>query len=221
MNRERRCGVGDCALATWYGVFYDPIDSIMKLSLLAPLILPLLLTQCVDPYYGPNGTDPYANPYREQMRDQGSQMNAMAFERGQQDGQADAQQQQSQNYRRHPSRYDRNTEMPYRDAYNQSFGLTMNSRREIGGYPSYPNQGMAQPQQQGTAQQPPPRDPAYNQGYDYGLRDRTGGRVADPAAQVGRYDPRYRSSFERGYNDGYNSNSSNSFPGAGGNSWFR
>ncbi|MCF7786650.1 MAG: hypothetical protein K9N47_11050 [Prosthecobacter sp.] len=193
----------------------------MKLSLLAPLILPLLLTQCTDPYYGPNGPDTYANPYRQDMRDQGSQMNSMAFERGQQDGQADAQQGQSQNYQRNSSRYDRNTEMAYRDAYNQSYGLTMNSRREIAGYP---NQGAAQQPQQGTAQQAPPRDPTYNQGYDYGLRDRTGGRVADPSAQVGRYDPRYRSSFERGYYDGYNATSPSSAPtnsGAGGNLWFR
>ena len=190
----------------------------MKPSLYVSLLLPLLLTQCVDPY-GPNGGgDPYANPYRQDMRDQGSQMNSMAFERGQQDGQADAQQGQSQNYQRYASRFDRNTEMAYRDAYNQSYGLTMNSRRELGGYP---NQGLAQPQQQVAPQQQAPRDPAYNQGYDYGLRDRTGGRVADPAAQVGRYDPRYRSSFERGYYDGYNSSSSSGAPGAGGSSWFR
>lgn len=200
----------------------------MKPSLFASLTLTLLLTQCVDPYYGqngPNGRDPYANPYRQDMRDQGAQMNSMAFERGQQDGQADAQQGQSQNYRRYPSRYDRNTEMAYRDAYNQSYGLTMNSRRELG----YPSQGMEQQQPQwGAPQQPqqqqPQRDPAYNQGYDYGLRDRTGGRVADPSAYVGCYDPRYRSSFERGYYDAYNSSSSGSapaYPGSGGNGWFR
>lgn len=198
----------------------------MKLSLFASLTLPLLLTQCVDSYYGPNGqngADPYANPYRQDMRDQGSQMNSMAFERGQQDGQSDAQQGQSQNYQMHRSRYDRNTEMAYRDAYNQSFTLTMNSRREQG-YP--PNQGTPPQQQWGQQQQQQqqaPRDPTYNQGYDYGLRDRTGGRVADPGAQVGRYDPRYRSSFERGYYDGYNSSSSSSggSPGSPGAGWFR
>ena len=193
----------------------------MKSAHLLTLALPLLLTQCVDPYQGPNGADPYANPYRQDMRDQGSQMNSMAFERGQQDGQMDAQQGQSQNYQRYASRYDRNTEMAYRDAYNQSYGLTMNSRREVGGYP---NQGMAQPPAQNMPPQQAPRDPTYNPGDDYGLRDRTGGRVADPSAQVGRYDPRYRSSFERGYYDGYNSSSSSGAPansGAGGNLWFR
>ena len=191
------------------------MDSLMKLSLLAPLILPLLLTQCADPYNGQNGADPYANPYRQDMRDQGSQMNSMAFERGQQDGQADAQQGQSQNYQRNPSRFEYNTELAYLDGYNQRYSQT------IGGQP---NQGGAQQPPQGAAQQTPPRDPTYNQGYDYGLRDRTGGRVADPSAQVGRYDPRYRSSFERGYHDGYNSSSSggaSSNPGVGGNLWFR
>ncbi len=108
--------------------------------------------------------------------------------------------------------------MAYRDAYNQSYSVTINSRAGIGGYP---NQGVGQQPPQGAAQQAQPRDPTYNQGYDYGLRDRTGGRVADPAAQVGRYDPRYRASFERGYYDGYNSNGSSNAPGAGGTSWFR
>jgi hypothetical protein len=184
----------------------------MKTTLLASLALPLLLTQCVEPYYGPNGGDPYANPYRQDMRDQGAQVNRQAYELGQQDGRSDAQQRQSQNYQRYTSRFDRNTEIAYRDGYNQGYSLMNNSQGELG----YGNQGAAQP--------PPARDPAYNQGYDYGLRDRTSGRVADPAAHVGRYDPRYRSSFERGYYDGHNSSSSQntpSSPGGGGNLWFR
>lgn len=184
----------------------------MKTTLLASLALPLLLTQCVEPYYGPNGSDPYANPYRQDMRDQGAQVSRQAYELGQQDGRSDAQQRQSQNYQRYTSRFDRNTEMAYRDGYNQGYSLMHNSQGELG----YGNQGAAQP--------PPARDPAYNQGYDYGLRDRTSGRVADPAAHVGRYDPRYRSSFERGYYDGHNSNSTLNAPpntSAGGNLWFR
>ncbi len=190
----------------------------MKLSLFASLTLPLLLTQCVEPYYGQSTRDPYANPYRQDMRDQGSQMSSAALERGQQDGRTDAQQRQSQNYHRYSSRFDRNTEMAYRDGYNQSYTLTRNSLGEIG---SYPNAGGAQQQTQGPAQPQAPRDPAYNQGYDYGLRDRTGGRAADPGAQVGRYDPRYRTSFDRGYYDGFNSSSSNNAPGSSGTGWFR
>lgn len=198
----------------------------MKLSLFAALTLPLLLTQCVEPYYGPNngpnGGDPYANQYqyRQDMRDRGSQMSSMAFERGQQDGQADAQQRQSQNYHRYPSRFDRSTEMAYRDGYNQSYSQTNSSLGGIGGYPNQGAWQQPQPNALPPPQQQQPRDPIYNQGYDYGLRDRTGGRVADPAAQVGRYDPRYRSSFERGYYDGYNSNSSNA-PANQGTGWFR
>lgn len=186
----------------------------MKHTLLSALVLPLLLTQCVDPYYGPNSGDPYANnPYRQDMRDQGQQMNRMAYERGQQDGRADAQQRLSQDYHRHGTRFDRNTVLAYRDGYNQGYSMMNNSQGELGGYG---NQGGAPPA--------PARDPAYNQGYDYGLRDRTSGRIADPAAQVGRYDPRYRASFERGYYDGYNASSNHSAPanpGASGGLWFR
>lgn len=189
----------------------------MKSHLLASLALPLLLTQCVEPYYqGPNSGDPYANnPYRQDMRDQGTQMNRVAFETGVQDGRVDAQQRQSQNYQRYPSRFDRNTEMAYRDGYNQGYSLMSNSQRELGGYG---NQGTA------TTPAAPARDPAYNQGYDYGLRDRTGGRVADPAAHVGRYDPRYRSSFERGYYDSYNATPSTNAPSSStgaGSAWYR
>lgn len=186
----------------------------MKFTRLAPLALPLLLAQCVDPY-GPNGADPYANPYRQDMRDQGAQMNAAAFERGQQDGQADAQQGLPPDAMRYPSRFDRNTTMAYRDGYNQRYNQTRGSQGQLGVNPGYnnnqpgalpPPQGTQQqaPQQQAPQQQPA-RDPVYNQGYDYGLRDRTSGRAADPSAFVGRYDPRYRSSFERGYYDAFNS----------------
>lgn len=191
----------------------------MKSHLLASLALPLLLTQCVDPYYpGLNGGDPYANnPYRQHLRDQGSDLNRQAYEAGIQDGRSDAQQRMAQDYRHYPSRFDRNTEMAYRDGYNQGYTLMRNSQGELGG--AYPNDYGNQPQQ--PAQ--PQRDPAYNQGYDYGLRDRTGGRVADPTAHVGRYDPRYRSSFERGYYDAYNAQSSGNVPAAPGSGsfWFR
>ena len=182
----------------------------MKLTRLAPLALPLLLVQCVDPY-GPNGADPYANPYRQDMRDQGAQMNAAAFERGQQDGQSDAQQGLPPDAMRYPSRFDRNTTMAYRDGYNQRYNQTRGSQGQLGVNPGYNNnQPGALPPPQGTQQQQAPqqqpaRDPVYNQGYDYGLRDRTSGRAADPSAFVGRYDPRYRSSFERGYYDAFNS----------------
>ncbi|MFO1439158.1 MAG: hypothetical protein U1F81_12650 [Verrucomicrobiaceae bacterium] len=182
------------------------------------LLLPafaVLLSSCIDPYMMNMGPAPYGDPYRSQyrqdMRDQGRQMNQMAYERGWQDGQADAQRRQSQNYNRYrTSRFDRSTEMAYRDGYNQSYAQSSSSLNNLNQPPPY------YPPQGGGYQQPQPapaeNDAAYQQGYDYGLRDRVGGRVADPAAHVGRYDPRKRSSFERGYYDGYNSRSSMNSP---------
>ncbi len=172
---------------------------------LAALVLSMLLTNCIDPMMMDMGRDPYADPYgnqrRADMRDQGRNLNQMAYERGNMDGQADAQQRQSQNYNRHTDRYDRNTEMAYRDGYNQSYSAS-NSSLGAGYYNGTPPPGSVMP-----TQVAPPNDPAFNQGYDFGLRDRTAGRVADPAVHVGRYDPRNRTSFERGYYDGYNARS--------------
>lgn len=193
----------------------------MKSHLLATLALPLLLTQCVDPYYGPNGGpyggSPYGNsPYQQDTREQGAQLSRQAYERGWREGQIDAQQRQPQSYNRHHQSYDRNTEMPYRDGYNQGYASVSGSQG--GSYPPANTGGYVDPATPPTVQ----RDPAYNQGYDYGLRDRTSGRVADPAAHVGRYDPRYRSSFERGYHDAFNQQSGGQAPASGaGNFWFR
>lgn len=200
-----------------------------KTRLLA--LLPLVLTQCVDPMYGGGpgygpgpgpaqgpGGYPYNDPYRRvEQREQGNDLNRMAYERGQQDGQGDAQARQSQNFNRHRDRFDRSTEMAYRDGYNQAFSQASSS---LGAY-SNPGSGYgALPPSSPSAPPPPSRDPVYNQGYDYGLRDLTSGRVADPGAHVGRYDPRYRSSFERGYYDAINSRSGQGSAG-GGSSWFR
>jgi hypothetical protein len=186
------------------------------------LLLPafaVLLPSCIDPYMMNMGAAPYSDPYRSQyrqdMRDQGRQMNQMAYERGWQDGQADAQRRQSQNYNRYrTSRFDRSTEMAYRDGYNQSYSQSSSSLNNLNQPPPYyPPQGGGYPQQQPA---PAENDAAYQQGYDYGLRDRVAGRVADPAAHVGRYDPRKRSNFERGYYDGYNSRSSMNSPAPAG-----
>lgn len=187
----------------------------MKTPLFASLVLPLLLTQCVDPFFddmnGPGPNRPYGSYgggsyYRDDMRERGNDLNRSAYERGMQAGQNDAQARQSQNYNRHRSNFDYNTEAAYRDGYNQ--GYSQSSSRLGGGYGSPP------PQQQAN-------DPGYNQGYDYGLRDLTSGRQPDPTAHVGRYDPRYRSSFERGYYDGYNSRSNQNSMGGSGSLWFR
>ena len=109
--------------------------------------------------------------------------------------------------------------MAYRDGYNQSYSQSSSSLNNLNQPPPYyPPQGGGYPQQQPA---PAETDAAYQQGYDYGLRDRMAGRVADPAAHVGRYDPRKRSNFDRGYYDGYNSRSSmNQRPPAGGSGNF-
>ncbi|MDP1587006.1 MAG: hypothetical protein Q8M07_04655 [Prosthecobacter sp.] len=190
----------------------------MKATLLASLTLPLLLTQCLDPMmHGPQGGYPYGDPnQRLEMRERGTDLNRMAYERGWQDGQMDAQQRQAKNYGRHTTRFDRNTVLAYRDGYSQ--GYTQSQQGSPSGL-QWPGAG-APVNPLPPQQQQPPRDPAYNQGYDYGLRDRTSGRVADPAAHVGRYDPRYRSSFERGYHDAFGAGSSSFSSGTGGQ-WFR
>lgn len=186
------------------------------------LLLPvfaILLSSCQEPYMNP-GNDPYAPPYTSQqqmeMREQGRQINQMAFERGWQDGQMDAQRRQFQNYQLYRgSRFDSNTEMAYRDGYDRgyaSLGGGLNPSGQVS--PPYPPPG-------GGFQQPPPfpieNDTSYQQGYDYGVRARVAGRVADPAAHVGSYDPRKRVNFERGYHDGYNAHSRNGAPTQGGN----
>lgn len=202
----------------------------MKKTRLLPALLPLVLTQCIDPMYGGGpgygpgqggpGGYPYNDPHRRaELREQGTDLNRMAYERGLQDGRDDAQQRQSQNFNRHRNRFDRGTEMAYRDGYNQSYSQANSS---LGAYAN-PGSGYVPPPAYPSAPQAPARDPSYNMGYDYGLRDLTSGRVADPGAHVGRYDPRYRSSFERGYYDAHNSRAGqNADPsGRGGSQWFR
>jgi hypothetical protein len=189
------------------------------MKILPVLATAALLSSCIDPYMNNMGRDPYADPYgsqhRADMRDQGRQMNQMAFERGWQDGQADAQRRQSQNYNRYrTSRFDRSTEMAYRDGYDRGYSQAGSSLNNLNQAPAYPPAGgvFGAPPQQPPAQ----NDAAYQQGYDYGLRDRVGGRMADPAVHVGRYDPRKRANFERGYYEGYNSRSTmNQAPATG------
>lgn len=200
-------------------------------------MLPLVLTQCIDPMYGGGpgygpgpgsggpGGYPYNDPYRRsELREQGADLNRMAYERGLQDGRDDAQQRQSQNFNRHRDRFDRSTEMAYRDGYNQSYSQANSS---LGAY-SNPGSGYGTPPSYTpplpTQNAAPAREPSYNMGYDYGIRDLSSGRGSDPGAHVGRYDPRYRSSFERGYYDAFNSRSGQNSSGGGGGGgglWFR
>ncbi len=190
----------------------------MRLRLLAPA---LLLTSCVDPYgnpmnpFGPQTPPPYTDQreqWRNQTRDQGQQQNQYAYERGISDGRADANANLSKSYARHYQSYTPATQAAYQQGYDQGYLPPLAPLPGAGGFhqqpqwqqqplpntqaPTYPGSGGYTP--------PPTNDPAYQQGYDFGLRDRVAGRANDPAAHTGRYDPRNRRSFGRGYVDAYN-----------------
>ena len=149
------------------------------------LLLPasLLLIQCS----GPGGRSlfrravpPYPEAREQQrslLREEDRELQTAAYERGQTDGLADA------------------TAGAARNPWNAARALPAGQANAYQtGYQEGYTRGMAST---------PSADPAYNQGYDYGLRDRVAGRPADPAAHAGRYDPRHRRSFERGYQDAY------------------
>lgn len=115
--------------------------------------------------------------WRADVREFERDLQQSTYRRGIEDGRMDFSNGESNNYRRHIARYDSQTEKAYADGYATGY---------MGG-------GIA-----------PVRDAAYNQGFDYGMRDRTRGKPADLDAHFGEYDARFRESFERGYLDGYN-----------------
>lgn len=172
---------------------------------LLPAFAALFLTQCVGPYpggpMGPAGGPPppvpgYGGPvytpqqeqYRNEWRDMGRQQNQMAYERGVSDGRADYGAGLDASYQRHYQSYTPATQSTYTQGYD--FGYAPAGGRDSTEYRPAPAPDAAP-------------DPYYNRGYDFGLRDRVGGRPQDPGAHSGAYDPRYRRSFERGYLDGY------------------
>jgi hypothetical protein len=182
---------------------------------------PILLVSCVDPYgnpmnpFGPQQPPPYTDQreqWRNQTRDQSQQQNQLAYERGVSDGRADANANLPKSYTRHYQSYTPATQAAYQQGYDQGYLPQLAPLPGIGGYNQQPSWQQPTPQTQvptypgGSGYTPPPtNDPVYQQGYDYGLRDRVGGRPNDPGAHTGRYDPRNRRSFERGYVDAYNS----------------
>lgn len=179
------------------------------------------------PYSGPR------EEWRNQNRDQGQEQERQAYERGVSDGRADGNARLGKNYKRHYQSYTPATQTAYRQGYDQGYapeqappsgpgygyGQGMGGWQQPGGtyVPPYPGSNNGYPQSGGNNypggggynNTPPPspapsNDPVYQQGYDYGLRDRVSGRQNDPGAHTGRYDPRSRRSFERGYSDAYN-----------------
>ncbi len=175
----------------------------------------LALASCVDPYgnpmnpFGPQPPPPYTDQreqWRTQTREQAQQQSQLAYERGVSDGRADANAGLPKSYVRHHQSYTPATQSAYQQGYDQGYLPPLAPLPSSGsqtwqqppGVPAYPGTNTPNPP-------PANHDPAYQQGYDYGLRDRVSGRPNDPAAHTGRYDPRYRRSFERGYVDAYHS----------------
>lgn len=182
--------------------------------------LPLLLTQCVDPYgnpmspFGQPAPRPYSEgreTYRSDMREQDRSLSRQAYERGMREGGDDARYGNPRNTQRNPFGYSSAQADAYADGYEQ--GYRASDRGQGGNYappaygsnaPGYPsNQGQGQGYTPPAPTAPATNDPGYNQGYEYGLRDRVAGKQADAGAHVGRYDPRQRRSFERGYYDAF------------------
>ena len=184
----------------------------MRLLLLC--CLPVALTQCVDPYgnpmspFGPGAPAPYTDgreQYRTDMREQERGQAQQAYDRGQRDGSDDARSGMPRNLQRNPFGYSSTQATAYNDGYEQAYRSSMPPSSGMPGYgpaPSYPSPGDYTPPAlpPSNASQ---NDPSYSQGYEYGLRDRVAGRQADAGAHVGRYDPRFRRSFERGYYDAF------------------
>jgi hypothetical protein len=139
------------------------------------------------PPFGPRPPRPYSEAreeYRSSANDYVRDQNIDAYNRGYQDGNQDFGVGEAKSYLRHANNYDETTRAAYQDGYNKGYGST-------------PPPSMGGPAVQGAV------DPAYNQGYDYGMRDRVAGRRADPDAYAGSYDPRFRRSFERGYYEAF------------------
>jgi hypothetical protein len=181
------------------------------------LLLPLLLTQCVDQFgnpvnpFGPPVPPPYSDQreqYRQQTQDYSQQQNQAAYERGISDARSDSSLGLGKSYNRHFQSYNSATQAAYRAGYDQGYlpPLAPLPGAQPPAWQSPPAYSQPPSYQGGNTYTPPPAsDPTYNQGYDFGLRDRVAGRQSDPGAHTGVYDPRFRRSFERGYSDAYNS----------------
>ncbi len=143
--------------------------------LLAVIPVTLVLSHCA------NSVRPYSDKReqsRTEVRDVQQTAAQFAFEDGKQAGQTDRAHGDPDNYRRHSPMYAPATERAYADGYREGYG-------------------SASPAE-------PARDAVYNQGFDYGMRDRARQKPRDPEAHVGEYDAASRASFDQGYLDGYN-----------------
>lgn len=168
--------------------------SFRQSALAAPILV--FLCQCAGPFV-PGTPRPYSNErenYRAEAREWDQRQNQYAYERGLSDGRADAGAGEAKSYVRHGQSYTLGTRGAYVAGYDAAYAEADSQNPTV---PGYPHETHLE------------RDPAYNQGYDYGLRDRVAGRPADVDAHTGSFDPRYRRSFESGYLDAYESHRGN------------
>lgn len=162
------------------------------------LVAPILacLCQCAGPLV-PGTPRPFSDErenYRAEAREWDQRQNQYAYERGLSDGKADASAGEPKSYDGHEQSYTLSTRGAYIAGYDAGYAEGDSQNPSVPGYP--PETRVE-------------RDPAYNQGYDYGLRDRVAGRPADVDAHTGSFDPRFRRSFESGYLDAYESRRGN------------
>lgn len=180
------------------------------------LLAPVFLCQC---YYTaqPMGTGmrsypPQQSAYQSDVRASNQSLIQQAYEDGIRSGQIDRGSRQSPDYRRYATRYNASTQRAFSDGYQQGYQGTQSPYQQPGRpsttpypggssttpppYPSTPSQ-PSQPSAQDSTRM-------YNQGYDYGMRDRAARRPRDPSAHSASMDPWSRQSFEKGYIDAYN-----------------
>ena len=158
----------------------------MRPRLVLTLLPVLWLAQCTGPgtpalFRRPLPAYPESREQqRSEQREEDRELQTVAYQRGQEEGLADARAGAASQPGRVADSLPAGQSQAYQAGYQEGYT-------------------------RGSATGVPAADPAYSQGYDYGLRDRVAGRPADPAAHAGRYDPRHRASFERGYLDAYES----------------
>lgn len=180
-------------------------------------LLPLLLTQCVDPYgnpmplFGGYTPPPYTEnreQYRNQMREHDRSLSSSAYEQGRSTGWNDARSGYPRDPRRGMQRLAPAQASAFENGYLEGYALGSQAPAPGGTSPPLPppyppSTGSGTISPYPGSNPAPANDNVYSQGYDYGMRDRAAGRPRDPDAHTGRYDPRHRRSFERGYMDAY------------------
>ncbi len=181
-----------------------------RLSALLATLSPFLLCQCyVTTQPMGTGGRPYSqqqSAYQSNVRAYDQGLIQRTYEEGIRSGQIDQRGRQTPDHRRYAGRYNASTEKAFADGYQQGF-YNNQSPYQQPGRPTQPGYGSNTPPPYPSApSQPTAADSTkmYNQGYDYGMRDRAARHPRDPSAHTGSLDPWSRQSFEKGYLDAFN-----------------